>query len=135
MATASFQVLVDSDEEPPEPLFETEEDQLPQLFLTDMFSKPFRALLPSLDTLQPLSVLCKVRGPDMDTALKVRPHQCRVQAVVTALLLPASPFLFFCEKLALQGPLQCMAFHAPRAAARGQGDWIWRIWGAECPRC
>ncbi|KAK4818900.1 hypothetical protein QYF61_021585 [Mycteria americana] len=34
---------------------------------------------PSLDTLQPLNVSLIVRGPKLNTAFEVRPHQCRVQ--------------------------------------------------------
>ncbi|KAK4813743.1 hypothetical protein QYF61_023679 [Mycteria americana] len=34
---------------------------------------------PSLDTLQPLNVSLGVRGPKLNTAFEVRPHQCQVQ--------------------------------------------------------
>ncbi|KAK4810598.1 hypothetical protein QYF61_007335 [Mycteria americana] len=34
---------------------------------------------PSLDTLQHLNVFLVVRGPKLNTVVKVRPHQCRVQ--------------------------------------------------------
>lgn len=69
----------------------------------------------------------------MGTALEGWHHQCRVQVVITALILLASLLQYFCEELALQGPLQCMVFSVtPRAAAWGQGGWIWRIWSAEC---
>ncbi|KAJ7408757.1 hypothetical protein WISP_118443 [Willisornis vidua] len=34
---------------------------------------------PSLDPLQHLNILPKLRDPELDTALKVWPHQCRVQ--------------------------------------------------------
>ncbi|RMC00220.1 hypothetical protein DUI87_22825 [Hirundo rustica rustica] len=40
---------------------------------------PSPASLPPLDTLKRPNVLPKLRGPDLDTALKVWPHQCRVQ--------------------------------------------------------
>ncbi|KAK4821552.1 hypothetical protein QYF61_022017 [Mycteria americana] len=43
-------------------------------------SRPFNQLrCPSLDTLQPLNVSLVVRGPKLNTAFEVRPHQCRVQ--------------------------------------------------------
>ncbi|RMC19236.1 hypothetical protein DUI87_03842 [Hirundo rustica rustica] len=42
-------------------------------------SKPSPASLPPLDVLKHLNVLPELRGPELDTALKVWPHQCRVQ--------------------------------------------------------
>ncbi|KAK4815221.1 hypothetical protein QYF61_022868 [Mycteria americana] len=38
-----------------------------------------RLRCPSLDTLQPLNVSLGVRGPTLNTAFEVRPHQCQVQ--------------------------------------------------------
>ncbi|KAK4811468.1 hypothetical protein QYF61_010347 [Mycteria americana] len=50
---------------------------------SDLFSRPTMKLVklhcPSLDTLQPLNVSLVVRGPTLNTAFEVRPHQCRVQ--------------------------------------------------------
>ncbi|RMC13173.1 hypothetical protein DUI87_10706 [Hirundo rustica rustica] len=40
---------------------------------------PSPASLPPLETLKHLNILSKLRGPELDTALKVWPHQCRVQ--------------------------------------------------------
>ncbi|RMC19058.1 hypothetical protein DUI87_03662 [Hirundo rustica rustica] len=40
---------------------------------------PSVASLPPLDTLKHLNVLPELRGPELDTALKAWPHQCRVQ--------------------------------------------------------
>ncbi|RMC15661.1 hypothetical protein DUI87_07863 [Hirundo rustica rustica] len=44
-----------------------------------LLPSPSPALLPPLDVLKRLNVLPKRRGPELDTALKVWPHQCRVQ--------------------------------------------------------
>ncbi|KAF4788092.1 hypothetical protein TURU_164537 [Turdus rufiventris] len=65
LATSSFQVVVESDEVPPEPPFlQAEHPQtLPQ------------PRCPSLDTFQPLNVFLAVRGPELNTGLEDWPHK------------------------------------------------------------
>ncbi|KAK4814854.1 hypothetical protein QYF61_027827 [Mycteria americana] len=46
---------------------------------TTSFQTLHRLRCPSLDTLQHLNVSLVVRGPNLNTLLEVRPHQCRVQ--------------------------------------------------------
>ncbi|KAK4817336.1 hypothetical protein QYF61_010239 [Mycteria americana] len=54
--------------------------QFPQLLLIRLLLQTLHQLrCPSLDTLQHLNVLLVVRGPKLNTAFEVQPHQCRVQ--------------------------------------------------------
>ncbi|KAK4824820.1 hypothetical protein QYF61_019670 [Mycteria americana] len=54
--------------------------QLPQPLLIRLVLQTLHQLrCPSLDTLQPLNIPLVVRGPKLNTAFEVRPHQCRVQ--------------------------------------------------------
>jgi len=81
LTTTSCQVVVESNKVSPQPpLLQTKQPQLPQPILIGLvLQTPHQPPCPSLDTLQQLSVLLVVRGPKLNTALKVRPHQCRVQ--------------------------------------------------------
>ena len=81
LPTTFFQVTVESNKVSPETsLPQTKQPQLPQPLLTGLVSQALQQLRsPSLDTLQGLDVLLVVRGPKLNTALKVRPHQSRVQ--------------------------------------------------------
>ncbi|KAK4808358.1 hypothetical protein QYF61_026961 [Mycteria americana] len=73
--------LVESDEVSPQPPFlQAEQPQLPQPLPISLVLQTLPQLrCPSLDTLQPLHVSLGVRGPKLNTAFEVRPHQCRVQ--------------------------------------------------------
>ncbi|RMB98756.1 hypothetical protein DUI87_24975 [Hirundo rustica rustica] len=54
--------------------------QLPQsFFIRFVLQDPHQPHCPPLDTLKHLNILPKLRGPELDTALKVWPHQCQVQ--------------------------------------------------------
>ncbi|RMC18216.1 hypothetical protein DUI87_05097 [Hirundo rustica rustica] len=80
--TASiFQGIVESDKVTSEsPFLQAKQPQLPQSFLTGfVFQAPHQPCCPPLDALKHLNILPKLRGPEMDTALKVWPDQCRVQ--------------------------------------------------------
>jgi len=80
LTTTSCQGAVESDKVSPQPLLQTEQPQLPQPLLSRLvLQTPPQPRCPSLDTLQPLSVLLVVRGPELNTALEARPHQRRVQ--------------------------------------------------------
>ncbi|KAK4817646.1 hypothetical protein QYF61_023236 [Mycteria americana] len=60
--------------------FQAKQPQLPQPLLIRLVLQTLHQLrCPSLDTLQPLNVSLGVRGPKLNTAFEVRPHQCRVQ--------------------------------------------------------
>ena len=65
LTTPSCQVVVASNEVPPQPpLLQTKQPQLPQPLLTRLvLQTPHRPHCPSLDTLQPLNVLLVLRGP------------------------------------------------------------------------
>ncbi|KAK4809169.1 hypothetical protein QYF61_006427 [Mycteria americana] len=57
-----------------------EQPQVPQPLPISLVLQTLPQLrCPSLDTLQPLNVSLGVRGPTLNTAFEVRPHQCRVQ--------------------------------------------------------
>ncbi|KAK4821381.1 hypothetical protein QYF61_018919 [Mycteria americana] len=73
LSTPSFQVVVESNKVSPQPPFL--QAKQPQTSAPD----PSPASLPSLDTLQPLNVSLVVRGPKLNTAFEVQPHQCQVQ--------------------------------------------------------
>jgi len=77
LTTTSFQVVVEISKVPPQPpLLQTEEPQLPQPLLVRLvLQTPHQPRCPSLDTLQPLSVLLVVRGPKLNSVLKVRPYE------------------------------------------------------------
>ncbi|KAK4809371.1 hypothetical protein QYF61_001889 [Mycteria americana] len=81
LSTPSFQAVVESDEVPLQPPFlQAEQPQVPQLLPISLVLQTLPQLrCPSLDTLQPLHVSLGVRGPTLNTAFEVRPHQCRVQ--------------------------------------------------------
>ncbi|KAK4827828.1 hypothetical protein QYF61_021912 [Mycteria americana] len=79
LATTSFQVVVESDKVSPQPPFlQAKQPQFPQPLLISLVLQTLHQLrCPSLDTLQHLNVV--VRGPKLNTAFEVRPHQCQVQ--------------------------------------------------------
>ncbi|KAK4826164.1 LOW QUALITY PROTEIN: hypothetical protein QYF61_005737 [Mycteria americana] len=78
LSTTSFQVVVESNKVPPEPPFlQAKQPQFPQPLFMRLTLHQLRC--PSLDTLQHLNVFLAVRGPKLNTAFEVRPHQCRVQ--------------------------------------------------------
>ncbi|KAK4829125.1 hypothetical protein QYF61_002204 [Mycteria americana] len=81
LSTISFQGVVESDKVSPQPPFlQAKQPQFPQLLLIRLLLQTLHQLrCPSLDTLQHLNVSLVVRGPKLNTAFKVRPHQCRVQ--------------------------------------------------------
>ncbi|KAK4812051.1 LOW QUALITY PROTEIN: hypothetical protein QYF61_026189 [Mycteria americana] len=65
---------------PQPPFLQAEQPQLPQPLPISLVLQTLHQLrCPSLDTLQPLNVSLVVRGPKLNTAFEVRPHQCRVQ--------------------------------------------------------
>ncbi|RMB93551.1 hypothetical protein DUI87_30249 [Hirundo rustica rustica] len=81
LSTTSLQEVVESDKVTSEPpLLQAKQPQLLQTFLIGLvLQAPHQPRYPPLDTLKHLNVLPKLRGPELDTALKVLPHQCRVQ--------------------------------------------------------
>ncbi|RMC03536.1 hypothetical protein DUI87_20736 [Hirundo rustica rustica] len=81
LATTTFQEVVESDKVTSEsPFLQAKHPQLPQPFLTGfVFQAPHQPRCPPLDVLKHLNVLPKLRDPELDTILKVWPHQCRVQ--------------------------------------------------------
>ncbi|RMC17423.1 hypothetical protein DUI87_06004 [Hirundo rustica rustica] len=81
LTTTTFQEVVESDEVTSEsPFLQDKQPQLPQLSLTGyVFQAPHQTCYPPLNAFKCLNVLPKLRGPELDTALKVWPHQCRVQ--------------------------------------------------------
>ncbi|KAK4809893.1 hypothetical protein QYF61_023380, partial [Mycteria americana] len=80
-AISSRPAVVESDEVSPQPPFlQAEQPQVPQPLPISLVLQTLPQLrCPSLDTLQPLNVSLGVRGPALNTAFEVRPHQCRVQ--------------------------------------------------------
>ncbi|KAK4820324.1 hypothetical protein QYF61_023557 [Mycteria americana] len=76
-----WEAVVESDEVSPQPPFlQAQQPQLPQPLPISLVLQTLHQLhCPSLDTLQPLNVSLGVRGPTLNTAFEVRPHQCRVQ--------------------------------------------------------
>ncbi|KAK4820534.1 hypothetical protein QYF61_000205 [Mycteria americana] len=78
---AAMMAVVESDEVSPQPPFlQAEQPQFPQPLPISLVLQTLPQLrCPSLDTLQPLNVSLGVRGPTLNTAFEVRPHQCRVQ--------------------------------------------------------
>ncbi|KAK4822584.1 LOW QUALITY PROTEIN: hypothetical protein QYF61_017170 [Mycteria americana] len=78
LATASFQIVVESNKVSPQPPFlQAKQPQFPQPLLISLTLH--HLCCPSLDTLQHLNVSLVVRGPKLNTVFEVRPHQCRVQ--------------------------------------------------------
>ncbi|KAK4807436.1 hypothetical protein QYF61_001987, partial [Mycteria americana] len=73
--------LVESEEVSPQPpSLQAEQAQVPQPLPISLVLQTLPQLrCPSLDTLQPLNVSLGVRGPALNTAFEVRPHQCPVQ--------------------------------------------------------
>ncbi|KAK4809291.1 hypothetical protein QYF61_023284 [Mycteria americana] len=70
--------VVESDEV--SPFLQAKQPGFPQPLLIRLLLQTLPQLCcPSLDTLQPLNVSLVVRGPKLNTAFEVRPHQCRVQ--------------------------------------------------------
>ncbi|KAK4814499.1 hypothetical protein QYF61_020861, partial [Mycteria americana] len=80
LATASFQVVVESDKVSPQPPFlQAKPPQFPQLLPISLVLQTLHQLrCPSLDTFQHLNVSLVVRGPKLNTVFEVRPHQCQV---------------------------------------------------------
>ncbi|KAK4819901.1 hypothetical protein QYF61_014636 [Mycteria americana] len=78
---ATLSAAVESDEVSPQPPFlQAEQPQVPQPLPISLVLQTLPQLrCPSLDTLQPLNVSLVARGPTLNTAFEVRPHQCRVQ--------------------------------------------------------
>ncbi|KAK4809855.1 LOW QUALITY PROTEIN: hypothetical protein QYF61_021315 [Mycteria americana] len=65
---------------PQPPSLQAEQPQVPQPLPISLVLQTLPQLrCPSLDTLQPLNVSLGVRGPALNTAFEVRPHQCPVQ--------------------------------------------------------
>ncbi|KAK4816851.1 hypothetical protein QYF61_023973 [Mycteria americana] len=81
LSTTSCQAVEESDKVSPQPPFlQAKQPQFPQPFLMRLLLQTLHQLrCPSLDTLQHLNVPLVVRGPKLNTAFEVRPHQCRVQ--------------------------------------------------------
>ncbi|KAJ7415938.1 hypothetical protein WISP_75203 [Willisornis vidua] len=80
LAPASFQGVVGRNEDSPEPpLLQAKHPQLPQPFLTGPVLQSLHQSCPSLDPLQHLNVLPKLRGSELGTALAMWPHQCQVK--------------------------------------------------------
>ncbi|RMB89921.1 hypothetical protein DUI87_33695 [Hirundo rustica rustica] len=81
LTTTTLQEVVESDKVTSEsPLLQAKERQLPQPLLTGLvFQVPHQPCCPPLDALKHLNVLPKLRDPELDTALQVWPHQCRVE--------------------------------------------------------
>ncbi|KAK4822641.1 hypothetical protein QYF61_018593, partial [Mycteria americana] len=77
----TLSVVVESNEVSPQPPFlQAEQPQVPQPLPISLVLQTLPQLrCPSLDTLQPLNVSLVVRGPTLNTAFEVRPHQCQVQ--------------------------------------------------------
>ncbi|KAK4820326.1 hypothetical protein QYF61_023559 [Mycteria americana] len=80
-AISSRPAVAESDEVSPQPPFlQAEQPQVPQPLPISLVLQTLPQLrCPSLDTLQPLNVSLGARGPTLNTAFEVRPHQCRVQ--------------------------------------------------------
>jgi len=80
LATASFQVVAESNKVSPESL-QTKQSQFPQLLLLRLvFQTPHQLHCPSLDMHQGLNIFLVARGPKLNTVLKVWPHQYHVQS-------------------------------------------------------
>lgn len=77
LITIFLQEVVECHKVSPEPpLLQTQQPELPQvLFLRLVLQALHQFCCPFLDTLQGHDVLCVMRGPKLNTALKVQPHQ------------------------------------------------------------
>ncbi|RMB91848.1 hypothetical protein DUI87_31776 [Hirundo rustica rustica] len=74
LTTATLEEVVDNDKVTSEsPLLQAKQPQPPQFFLIGI------VLQAPLDALKHLNILRKLRSPELDTILKVWPHQCRIQ--------------------------------------------------------
>ena len=78
LITTSLQEVVECNEVSPEPpLLQTKQSQLSHLLLKRfVVQTPHQLCCPSLKMLQDLNVFLVVRGPKLNTVLKVWPHQC-----------------------------------------------------------
>ncbi|RMC15225.1 hypothetical protein DUI87_07409 [Hirundo rustica rustica] len=93
-STATFQKAVESDKVTSESAFLKAKHPSSLIHsLQGLCSKPLTSLAASSGCTQGLSILPKLRGPELDTALKVWPHQCQYRGRLTSLLLLATPFL------------------------------------------
>ncbi|RMC15997.1 hypothetical protein DUI87_08204 [Hirundo rustica rustica] len=81
LSTTTLQEIVESDKMISEsPFLQAKQPQLPQLFFIWLvFLILHQPCCPPLGMLNHLNVLPKLRGPELDTKLKVWPDQCRVQ--------------------------------------------------------
>ncbi|RMB93651.1 hypothetical protein DUI87_29878 [Hirundo rustica rustica] len=81
LTTATLQEAVESDKVTSEsPFLQAKQPQFPQSFFIQlMLQAPHQPRCPPLDSLKHLNILPKLKGPELDTILKVWPHQCRVQ--------------------------------------------------------
>ncbi|RMC21926.1 hypothetical protein DUI87_02797 [Hirundo rustica rustica] len=81
LSRTSLQEVVESDKVTSEsPFLQAKRPQLPQsFFIWLVFQALHQPCCPPLDALKHLNVLPKLRGPDLETILKVWPDQCRVQ--------------------------------------------------------
>ncbi|KAJ7423414.1 hypothetical protein BTVI_09780 [Pitangus sulphuratus] len=81
LATPSCQGVVGSEKISPEPpLLQAKQPHIPQPLPTGLvLQSVHQPCCSSLDLLQPLNILPELRGPELDTALQVWPHQCQVR--------------------------------------------------------
>ncbi|RMC21616.1 hypothetical protein DUI87_02483 [Hirundo rustica rustica] len=81
LSTPTLQEVVESDKVTSEsPFLQDKQPQLPQSFLIGLvFQAPHQPCCPPLEVFKHVNVLPKLRGPELDTVLKVQPHQHQVQ--------------------------------------------------------
>ncbi|RMC09604.1 hypothetical protein DUI87_13390 [Hirundo rustica rustica] len=81
LSTTTLQEVVESDKVTSEsPFLQAKQPQFPQSFFIRLVLQALhQPRCPPLDTLKHLNVLPKLRGTEVDTILKVWPHQCQVQ--------------------------------------------------------
>ncbi|GAB0204449.1 hypothetical protein GRJ2_002910500 [Grus japonensis] len=81
VTTTSFRVVAENEKVSPQPPFlQAKQSQFPQPLLIRLVLWTLHQLCcPSLDKLQHLNVCLVLRGPELNTGLEVRPHQCPVQ--------------------------------------------------------
>ncbi|RMC21307.1 hypothetical protein DUI87_02168 [Hirundo rustica rustica] len=81
LTTAILQEVVESDKVTSEsPFLQPKQPQFPHSFFIQLvLQAPHQPRCPPLDVLKHLNVLPKLRGPELDTILKMWLHQCRVQ--------------------------------------------------------
>ena len=77
LTMTSFQAVAESSEVSPEPpLLQAEQSELPQLLpIRLVLQTPHQLCCPSLDTLQGLDVFLVLKGPKLNTVLKVWAQQ------------------------------------------------------------